>query len=136
MRYLLDTNAISDARRGTSPALDVWIAAQPVADLAISVITLLELDVGVRRKERQDPAGGASLRRWLDEAVRPMFQDRVLPVDQAVALAASPMNVPDPLPALDGLIAATALVHGLTLVSRNRRDMERTGVALLSPWED
>lgn len=135
MRYLLDTNVLSDARREASPALSAWIATQPVSELAISVITLLELDIGVRRKERQDPPAGAALRRWLEDVVRPMFAGRVLPVDESVVLAASPLHVPDPMPALDGLIAATALVHGLVLVTRSRRDMERTGVAVMNPWE-
>lgn len=135
MRYLLDTNVVSDARRSASAALDTWLAQQAVGDLAISVITILELDVGVRRKERQDPAAGAQLRRWLEESVEPMFRGRVLAVDDQVVRAASSLHVPDPMPALDSLIAATALAHGLTLVTRNVSDMARTGAALLNPWE-
>lgn len=134
MKYLLDTNIVSDARRGASPALDGWLAGQPIVDLALSAITLLELDVGVRRKERQDPTAGARLRRWLEDDVRPVFDGRILPVDEQVALEASRLHVPDPMPDLDALIAATAIAHGLTLVTRNTRDMERTGAALLNPW--
>jgi predicted nucleic acid-binding protein len=133
VRYLLDTNILSDARRG-SAALDAWLAPQPVSDLAISAITLLELDIGVRRKERIDQTAGSLLRVWLDEVVRPMFDGRTLPVDELVALEASRLHVPDPMPEMDALIAATALSHGLTLVTRNLQDMTRTGVALLNPW--
>lgn len=134
MRYLLDTNVLSDARRGSSPSLEAWIGSQPIAELAISTITLLELNVGIRRKERQDPTGGALLRLWLEEAVLPTFSGRILAVDERVAIEAARLHVPDPMPDMDALIAATALAHGLTLVTRNTRDMERTGVGLLNPW--
>lgn len=136
MRYLLDTNAISDARRGQYPTLDAWLADRPVSDLAVSVISMMELDIGVRRKERLDPHAGALLREWLDGVVEPLFRGRILPVDEHVCRAAAPLHVPDPMPAFDALIAATALAHGLTLVSRNRRDVARTGVPLLTPWGD
>ena len=134
MKYLLDTNVLSDARRGTSAHLSEWIGGQVIADLAISAITLLELNVGVLRKERQDPAQGARLRAWLEESVVSTFAGRVLPVDADVALAASHLHVPDPMPDMDALIAATALTHRLTLVTRNVRDMERSGAELLDPW--
>ena len=134
MRYLLDTNVINDARRGSSPALNAWLAGQPLIALAVSTITLLELEIGVRRKERADAVAGAHLRRWLHDAVEPMFGDRVLAVDRRVVQEAARLQVPDPMPPFDSLIAATALAHGLVLVTRNRRDMERTGVALLDPW--
>lgn len=134
MRFLLNTNVLSDARRGASASLDAWIADQVVADLAISAITLLELDVGVRRKERQDADQGARLREWLEGTVIPMFAGRILPVDAEVAFAAAGLHVPDPMPDMDALIAATALRHGLTLVTRNLRDMERAGVPTLDPW--
>lgn len=136
MRYLLDTNAISDARRGQYPTLDAWLADQPVSDLAVSVISMMELDIGVRRKERLAPHAGALLREWLDGVVEPLFRGRILPVDEHVRRAAAPLHVPDPMPAFDSLIAATALAHGLTLVSRNHRDVARTGVPLLTPWGD
>ena len=100
-------------------------------DLTISAITVLELDRGVR--ERSDAAQGVRLRLWLDEAVRPLFAGRILAVDERVALVAAGLHFPDRMPDMDALIAATALVHGLTLVTRNVRDMERAGAALLNP---
>ncbi len=135
MKYLLDTNIISDHYKGVSPPLDGWMAARIEGDLAISAITVLELDRAVRQRERSDPAQGARLRLWLDDAVRPLFARRILAVDERVALVASGLHFPDRMPDMDALIAATALVHGLTLVTRNVRDMERTGAALLNPWD-
>lgn len=135
MKYLLDTNVISDHYKGVSPTLDRWMDAQVEGDLAISAITVLELDRGVRQRERRDPAQGARLRLWLDDAVRPLFAGRILDVDEHVALVASGLHFPDRMPDMDALVAATALVHGLTLVTRNLRDMERTGAALLNPWD-
>lgn len=135
MRYLLDTDVLCDARRGASARLDEWIAGQYVGDLAISAITLMELDIGVRRKERRDPDQGVLLRAWLEDSVVPTFVGRTLSVDDRVAFAAARLHVPDPIPDMDALIAATATVHGLTLVTRNVRDMERTGAVLLNPWK-
>lgn len=134
MRFLLDTNVLSDARRGASVALDEWLGAQVVADLRISAVTVFEIEHGVRSMERRDRRQGAALRRWFDDVVRPTFTERVLAVDDAVAVAAADLQVPDPMPLPDSLIAATARVHGLTLVTRNTADFERTGVSLLNPW--
>ena len=134
MRYLLDTNVLSDLCRGASESLETWFAEQSTADLAISTITLLELDVGVRRLHHRDPTTGGLLRVWLEEIVRPMFVGRTLAVDELVALEASRLQAVDPMPDMDALIAATALSHGLTLVTRNTADMARSGVAVLNPW--
>lgn len=133
MKYLLDTDAISLARKAEGTPFGDWIARQPVGDLAISAITFMELEIGVRRAERKDAARGATLRLWLDEIVTPMFDGRTLPVDQRVARHAAGLHVPDPAPDMDSLIAATALAHDLTLVTGNTKDMRRTGVALLDP---
>lgn len=134
MKYLLDTNVISDARRRQTPSLNDWLERQPAVDLAISSITLLEIELGVRMMERRDAAQGSALRRWLTEQVVPMFSGRILSVDHRVAVAAAALHVPDPMPDMDALIAATALTHGLTLVTRNVTDFIRTDVPILNPW--
>ncbi|OBK87382.1 twitching motility protein PilT [Mycolicibacter heraklionensis] len=135
MKYLLDTNVVSDARSKRSSALMDWLRRQEVGSLALSIVSLLELERGVRRKERVDSAGAAPLRLWLDEDVRPMFSGRLLPIDEPIAIAAAALHIPDPLPEMDALIAATAVVRDLVLVTRNTRDFQRIGVSLLNPWE-
>ena len=100
----------------------------------VSALTLMELEIGVLRIERRDARQGAVLRTWLDERVVPEFADRVLPVDGPVALRCARLHVPDPRPERDALLAATALVHGLTVVTRNEVDFEPTGAAVFNPW--
>ena len=135
MRYLLDTNVVSELRRPRADdAVREWIGAQPVATLAISVITVMELEIGVRRVERRDPGQGEVLRQWLEQRVLSAFRDRILPIDMEVARRASALHVPDPGPERDTLIAATAFVHGLTLATRNVTDFAPTGVPLVDPW--
>ena len=135
MRYLLDTNVVSELRRPrAADEVRGWIRAQPVATLAISVITVMELEIGVRRVERRDPGQGQTLRQWLDQRVVAAFCERILPIDVKVARRASELHVPDPGPERDTLIAATALVHGLTVATRNVADFAPTGVALVDPW--
>ena len=135
MRYLLDTNVLSDARKQVHPPLNAWIATQVQADLAISVVSVLEIERGILLVERRDTAAGQHLRTWLESDVLPSFTSRILEVDMPVARAAANLHVPDPMPQLDALIAATAIVHDLTLVKRNISDFERTGVLLMNPWE-
>ena len=134
MRYLVDTNVVSDARLKRSLTVMAWIRDQDIDDLGVSAITVLELERGVRRKERKDPAGAQPLRLWLDEDALSMVS-AVIPVDERVARAAAMLHVPDPMPEMDALVAATAIVHDLTLVTRNIKDFARTGVRLLNPWE-
>ncbi|MDF1490387.1 type II toxin-antitoxin system VapC family toxin [Tessaracoccus caeni] len=134
MRYLLDTNVVSDARAKRSPELMSWLSGQAVGDLALSVVSILELELGVRLKERRDPAGANLLRVWLEEDLKPMFAGRILGVDEPVAVVAAGFHVPDPMPEMDALIAATAAVHDLVLVTRNVMDFQRAGVRLLNPW--
>ena len=135
---LLDTNVVSELRKAGTRRIDAkvgrWAAAADAGGFFISVITLMELETGVRLTERRDGKQGAVLRAWLDDKVQPGFAGRMLPVDEAVALRCAALHVPDPRPERDALIAATALVHGMTLVTRNLADFEPMGVPLFNPW--
>ena len=137
--WLLDTNVISETRKIRSGKADAnvarWISGKDTAAMFLSVITLQELETGVLRVEKQDAARGSILREWLEWNVRPAFAGRILSVDEKVALKSAQLQVPNPKPAMDCLLAATALVHGLTLVTRNVRDFEGSGVRLVNPWE-
>ena len=138
LMLLLDTNVVSELRKAhhgkADPQVVRWAGRQEAADLYLSVITIHELEIGVLLTEQRDPAQGAQLRHWLNEQVLPAFYGRILPVDQAVALKSAALHVPDPKPIRDGLIAATALIHGMTVVTRNVHDFESTGVAIIDPW--
>ena len=138
--FLLDTNVISELRKvgdgRADPNVTSWIAAQDAGRFYISALTVMELEIGVLRIERRDPGQGARLRSWLEERVLPEFADRTLPVDSAVARRCARLHVPDPRSDRDALIAATALVHGMSVVTRNRRDFEATEVPLIDPWSD
>ena len=136
--YLLDTNVISELRKVGDGKADLnvvaWLSSVEGASCYLSAITLLELELGILRLERRDASQGARLRLWLDSRVLPEFAERILPVDGAVALRCAKLHVPDPRPDRDAYIAATALVHGMTVVTRNVDDFAATGVALLNPW--
>jgi toxin FitB len=137
--HLLDTNVVSELRKvragKANPAVAEWAASVPSAQMFISVVTLHELEHGVLLAERADPAQGALLRRWLDDSVSRAFDGRMLPVDEVVARRAAALHVPDPAPFRDAFIAATALVHGLVMVTRNQRDFARfTGLRVTNPW--
>ncbi|WP_298597706.1 type II toxin-antitoxin system VapC family toxin [Zoogloea sp.] len=136
--YLLDTNVVSELRKAKSGKADArvtaWAAEVPASELFLSAISVLELEMGVLLVERRDAAQGTVLRSWLDRHVLPAFADRILPVDAAVARRCARLHVPDPRAERDALIAATALVHDLTVVTRNVGDFEVTGVRLLNPW--
>ncbi len=137
--FLLDTNVVSELRKVAEGKADANVSAWQtgVDELAcfLSVITVQELETGVLRIERRDVAQGQRLREWLEQRVIPAFAGRILPIDQAVALQCAQLHVPDPRPAHDALIAATALVHGLTLVTRNSSDFAPMGVAVVDPWQ-
>lgn len=135
---LLDTNVISELRKvragKADPHVTTWGRTVPGASLYVSVITVQELEIGTLQVERRDPAQGILLRTWLEEHVLSSFADRILPVDTVVARRSAVLHVPDPRPYRDGLIAATALVYGMTLITRNVADFEPMGVTLLNPW--
>ncbi len=136
--WLLDTHVVSELRRVRAGKADAQVAAWAdsvnAASLYLSVITVQELEIGVQLLERKDRAQGAVLRAWLDRQVLTAFAGRILVVDQVVALRSASLHVPDPHPVRDGLIAATALVHGFTVVTRNTADFDPTGVRTFNPW--
>ena len=137
--FLLDTNVVSELRKvrlgKAAPQVAHWSDSVEAAALFISVVTVLELEIGIMLMERKDVLQGRAMRVWLDDHVRPTFRDRILPVDETVALQCARLHVPDPHPERDALIAATALVHGMTIVTRNVEDFAGTGASLLNPWE-
>jgi toxin FitB len=136
--FLLDTNVVSELRKAKAgkahARVAAWATKVTAGSLYLSAITLLELEMGVLQIERRDPAQGAVLRRWFDSQVLPAFSGRVLSVDTAVALQCARLHVPDKLSERDAMIAATALVHGMTVVTRNVADFEPSGVPVLNPW--
>lgn len=136
--FLLDTNVVAELRKVRSGKADrnaaAWASRVAPPTLFLSAITLQELEIGTLLVERRDPAQGEILRAWLDGQVLPAFADRILPVDTPVARRSAALHVPDPRPIRDALIAATALVHGLTVVTRNGSDFESTGAEVFNPW--
>ena len=137
--FLLDTNVISELRKAGDGKADAnvtaWLAGVDAGTLYLSAMTLMELELGILRIERRDAAQGTRLRAWMTHHVLPEFMDRTLSVDAVVALRCASLHVPDPRAERDALIAATALVHGMTVVTRNLGDFEATGVPLLNPWD-
>lgn len=137
--FLLDTNVVSELRKARASRADknvtAWAASAPAASMYVSVITIQELEIGVLRAERRDPSQGALLRRWLEEQVLPTFAERIIPVDVAVARRGALLHIPDPRPVRDALIAATALVHGMSVATRNVADFAPTGAKIIDPWK-
>ncbi|MCX7080250.1 MAG: type II toxin-antitoxin system VapC family toxin [Pseudomonas sp.] len=133
--FLLDTNVVSELRKAQADKnVAAWAQSVAAPSLFLSAITVLELETGILRVERRDPAQGCLLRSWLDNHVMPAFAGRILAVDSAVALRCARLHVPDRSNECDALIAATALVHGLTVVTRNVADFQSSGVRLINPW--
>lgn len=136
--YLLDTNVVSELRKAKSDNADkqviAWAKSVSTARLYLSVITILELEMGVLLVERRDPTQGAMLRSWLNTHVLPVFSDRTLVIDTAIAQRCAKLHVADHCSDRDAMIAATALVHGMTVVTRNMNDYKLTGVDILNPW--
>ena len=136
--FVLDTNVLSELRKVRLGKADErvarWADSVDAIELYLSAITIHELEMRILLAERRDPTQGAALRTWLNNHVLPTFAGCILPVDTAVAQRCARLHVPDPHPLRDGLIAATALVHGMTVVTRNVADFEPTGVHILNPW--
>lgn len=137
MMYLLDTNVISELRKGTKADNKVvsWANTVATASLFLSVITILEIEAGILQKERKDFSQAVLLRRWLDSHVLPSFSNRILPIDVAIALRCARLHVPNPRSERDALIAATAVIHGLIIVTRNTKDFQDIEAELLNPWD-
>jgi predicted nucleic acid-binding protein len=134
MSWRLDTNVVSELRKGdrADPRLRAWFADVEDADLFTSVLVLGEIRRGIESIRRRDTSGALAIEQWLVR-MAVGFGDRVLPIDARVADRWGTLNVPDPIPSVDGLLAATALIHDLTLVTRNTKDVARTGVRTLDP---
>jgi len=137
--YVLDTNVVAELRKAKSgkadPKVTAWAQSVAASSLFLSTMTVLEMEIGTLLIERRDAVQGAVLRAWLDRYVLSAFSGRILEVDTAVATRCGRLHVPDPKAERDALIAATALVHGMTVVTRNVHDFEPTGVEILNPWE-
>jgi predicted nucleic acid-binding protein len=145
MNYLLDTNVISEMRKdsrmkASSPKMDrrveEWVKSISAPSLHLSVISILELERGFHLLNRRDPVQAEGIRLWVRNRVLPSFEGRILAVDLAIARRCASLLIPNPIEYRDSLIAATALVHGMTVVTRNVRHFATTGVALLNPWDN
>jgi predicted nucleic acid-binding protein len=142
--YLLDTNVISELRKerrpGIGPAkidrrVQAWASSAVPQSLFLSVISIVELEIGLHLLERRDPSQAVLLASWIRHRVLDSFAGRILSVDLPVAERCATLHVPDPVEDRDSLIAATALVHGMTVVTRNVAHFKRTGVEILNPWD-
>lgn len=137
MTYLLDTNVLSEVRKGRGRAnaeVLAWMEARHLGELHLSAITILEIERGILSLARRNPAQADGLRTWLEQSVLGHFGGRIHEVDVRVARATAALHVPDPRPDRDALIAATAIVHNLTVVTRNVADFAPVGVRVLDPW--
>jgi len=137
--YLLDTNVISEFRKAGTSKIDrqvrAWTKTVPNSALFLSVISILELETGILLMERRDRRQAMVLREWMEEHVLPVFADRILPIDTAIARRCAAFHVPNRCADRDAMIAATALLHGMTVVTRNVRDFAPTRVPVFNPWE-
>ena len=137
--YLIDTNVVSELRKidtgRADPRVRMWGKKLRPESAFLSVITILELEQGILLMERRDPRQGALLRAWLKNQILPEFAGRLLSIDAQVATRCAALHVPDPMDDRDSLIAATALVLGMTVVTRNVSHFASSGVATLNPWQ-
>lgn len=135
--FLIDTNVLSELRKRSRIDLNVasWFRTQDKLRLYLSVVTILEIEIGARRMQRRDPRQGQVLRDWIDRSVVPTFGPRILDINRAIMIRCAELHVPDPRPDHDALIAATAHVYRLTLVTRNVRDFSKMGIPVFNPFE-
>ncbi len=137
--YLLDTNVVSELRIGTTRKahrnVSTWAKSVSASTLFLSAISILELEIGILLIERRDRSQGSLLRTWMQDYLLPTFDGRILAVDTTVAQRCAALHVPTPCSERDAMIAATAIVHGMTVVTRNVSDFEPTGVAIINPWQ-
>jgi predicted nucleic acid-binding protein len=135
--YILDTNVVSELRKGASADRNVraWADGVSAANLYLSAISILELEVGIRLMERRDHKQGAVLRAWMQKHVLPTFADRVLAIDLTVGQQCAALHIPNPRSDRDALVAATAIVHGMTVVTRNVNHFQEMGVTVVDPWQ-
>jgi toxin FitB len=133
--FLVDTNVISELRKRDrcNEGVARWYESCPADEIFLSALTIGEIRKGIERIRRRDAGSAASIDGWLHRLVAE-HHDRIVPIDHEIADEWGRLNVPDPLPVIDGLLAATAKVRGMTLVTRNVGDVERTGVSLLNPF--
>ncbi len=136
MMFLLDTNVISELRRRSKihPQVEAWARSVPAEQLFLSVVTVMEIEQGILLLDRRDSLQAGVLRRWLRTQLLPRFEGRILTFDLAAAFQCATLHVPNPKPDRDSMIAATASIHGLTIVTRNTKDFENCGVATFNPW--
>jgi len=136
--YLLDTNVLSEVRKPGRASPDVvrWAGQTPAELQYVSAITIMEIERGILILQRRDAIQGRDLRDWLEGQLLPRFHHRILDVDVEIGRQAAALHTPNPRPYSDALIAATALVHGLTVVTRNVADFAPMGVAVLNPWDE
>jgi toxin FitB len=134
--YILDTNVVSELRKGKKayPNVTTWVAGTDVDSMFISVVSIMEIDIGIRRLVK-DATQQEMLRQWFQGNVLTSFEGKILPIDTDVALICASLHVPDAKSDRDAWIAATALVHGMTVVTRNTSDFIHTGIKLINPWE-
>ncbi|MCW7553171.1 type II toxin-antitoxin system VapC family toxin [Endozoicomonas gorgoniicola] len=136
--YLLDTNVVPVLRKCGSGkgslSVSEWAKTVAPNELYLSAITILEIEMGILLKIRKDPEQGGVLRAWIKQRLLPAFEGRILPLDTRIALTCAQLHVPNPKSERDAMIAATAIVHQMTVVTRNIQDFEQTGVKLLNPW--
>ncbi len=135
--YLLDTNVISEMRirSRTHPKVKAWELGIDLSATFLSVVTIMEIELGALLKQRKDPMQAKVFRTWLHEKVLPEYQGRILYVDTQIALRCAALHVPKTRSYRDAFIASTALEHGLIVVTRNVTDFAYTGVKLINPWQ-